>query len=171
LTATEFNRAIDQWIEDVQQVSFIRICAKPSSTSWSLGQVGVHLLDATNYFFEQATRCLSTDEQATGEMKWNARVMFQNNEFPDEMIEGPASNQETPQPESKEKLLDGLLQLKAEINKVDKLISTSSSKGKTKHPGLNYFNAREWFQFAYMHFRHHERQKRRIETYLKETSW
>ena len=27
--------------------------------------------------------------------------------------------------------------------------------GKTKHPGLNYFTAKEWLQFAEMHLRHH----------------
>jgi len=45
------------------------------------------------------------------------------------------------------------------------LISKSNHKGKTKHPGLNYFSADEWFRFAEMHFRHHERQKKRIDDF------
>ena len=38
--------------------------------------------------------------------------------------------------------------------------------GKTKHPGLGYFDAREWLGFAEMHMRHHLRQKERIEKCL-----
>ena len=64
-----------------------------------------------------------------------AKAMFRSNEFPDELIEGPPSNANTPQPDSKEKLLHSLLRLKEEINRIAGLISTSISKGKTKHPG------------------------------------
>jgi protein associated with RNAse G/E len=54
-----------------------------------------------------------------------------------------------------------LLELKAEINNVAMLISTNTSQGKTKHPGLHYFNAKEWFQFAEMHVRHQLGAKRK----------
>jgi hypothetical protein len=37
----------------------------------------------------------------------------------------------------------------------------------TQHPGLYHFSANEWYQFAEMHFRHHVRQKKRIDDYLK----
>lgn len=62
-----------------------------------------------------------------------------------------------------------LTNLKDEINKVEILISKSSFKGKTKHPGLGYFNASEWLRFAEMHFRHHLKQKKRIDDFLKIT--
>jgi hypothetical protein len=65
--------------------------------------------------------------------------------------------------------MDYLIKLKTEITTIGILISTSQFRGKTKHPGLNYFNANEWFQFAEMHFRHHLRQKKRIEEFLKGT--
>jgi hypothetical protein len=94
-------------------------------------------------------------------------MMLLNNEFPDEIIEGPPSNFFTPQSDSKEDLVNKLVNLKDEISKAARLISESSFKGKTKHPGLNYFNASEWYQFAHMHFRHHLRQKKRIEDFLK----
>ncbi|HEV9036934.1 MAG TPA: hypothetical protein VGQ51_09945 [Puia sp.] len=40
--------------------------------------------------------------------------------------------------------------------------------GKTRHPGLHYFNSLEWLQFAEMHMRHHFRQKKRIDACLTE---
>lgn len=163
----DFNRLIDDWIEDLGQKTFAQICAKPSSTSWSLGQVGMHLMEATQHFLEEAKTCLSTNDHIHDEMSANAKTMFGHNAFPDELIEGPSSNANTPQPVSREMLIEGLKNLRDEINEAAILISASTSKGKTKHPGLRYFNAREWFQFAEMHFRHHLRQKKRIEDFLR----
>jgi hypothetical protein len=162
----DLNDAIDNWIEELEQTNFVQIFAKPSPTNWSLGQVCMHLTAATNHYLEEASICLSTNENVKEEMSHNAKRMFHNNEFPDELIEGPPTNANTPQPNSKEELITGLLKLKEEIKSVRALMSTNLSKGKTKHPGLNYFNAIEWFQFAEMHFRHHERQKKRINEYL-----
>jgi hypothetical protein len=41
------------------------------------------------------------------------------------------------------------------------------STGKSRHPGLGYFNAGEWLRFIEMHMRHHLRQKERIDAFLK----
>jgi hypothetical protein len=45
--------------------------------------------------------------------------------------------------------------------------SQSSFKGKAKHPGLVYFSAIEWYQFAEMHFRHHFWQKKKPDALQK----
>jgi hypothetical protein len=39
--------------------------------------------------------------------------------------------------------------------------------GKTKHPGSNYFTAKEWLQFAEIHLRHHLKQKKRIDDFFE----
>jgi len=163
----DFIHTIDIWIKALEQNDFVQLCAKPSPNSWSLGQVCIHLIDATNYYLEQLNICLSTNDHAMEEMSPHAKTMFHNNEFPDEVIEGPTTNAGTPQPESKEELMRCLIKLREEINTTEILISPSPFRGKTKHPWLNYFNALEWFQFAEMHFRHHLRQKKRIDEFLK----
>jgi hypothetical protein len=45
-------------------------------------------------------------------------------------------------------------------------IDFSSGRGKAGHPGLGYFSAAEWLQFAEMHLRHHFRQKERLDVAL-----
>lgn len=92
--------------------------------------------------------------------------MFVNNSFPDEKLSNPA-NINIPQPKSKENLLQLLTRLKTEMNNAASQMLTTKLKGKTKHPGFNYFNAAEWLQFAEMHFRHHLKQKKNIEEFLK----
>lgn len=97
-----------------------------------------------------------------------AQTFFTNNSFPDERLTNPA-NANMPQPKSKNDLLPAFIHLKKDMNDVAVQIANakSKSKGKTKHPGFNYFNATEWLQFAEMHLRHHFKQKERIEESLQ----
>lgn len=167
MDVTEFSHTMDRWIEEIERYDFVRLCTKPSPESWSLGQVSMHLVDATTFYLDQAEACLLNNDNALEEMSPEAAVMFRNKAFPDEIIEGPPSNANTPQPASKSQLIRDLHMMRDNVSRVANLILVSSQSGKTKHPGLRYFNAEEWFQFAHMHFRHHLRQKKRIEELLK----
>jgi hypothetical protein len=162
----DFNHTLDNYIKELEYSDFSSLYTKPSPSSWSLGQLYMHIIEATHHYLEEANNCLSTEENSGEEMSPNGKTIFINNEFPDELIEGPESNNDTPQPKSKEELMQKLFALREKINQTQQLISKNSSQGKTKHPGLDYFNAREWFQFAEMHLRHHERQKKRIKDFL-----
>lgn len=162
----DFNNIIDIWIKELQQYDFARLCAKPAPTSWSIGQLMIHLIDDTNYYIEQLKICVSSDNNIFEESSPAAKRMFLNNDFPDEIIEGASANSLIQQPNNKEQLMSSLINVKKEISTVEVLISKSVFKGKTKHPGLGYFDAHEWLQFAAMHFRHHLRQKKRIDDFL-----
>ena len=59
-----------------------------------------------------------------------------------------------------------LLALKDEIKSLEEILLNHPKPGKSKHPGLGYFNAQEWFLFAEIHMRHHFRQKARIDEFL-----
>jgi len=88
----DFNRTIDIWIKELDQYNFKQICAKPSLTSWSLGQVYIHLIEETKYYIEQIKICLSSNENLIEEASPDAKTMFLNNDFPDQQIEGAATN-------------------------------------------------------------------------------
>ncbi len=167
----DFNHTIDIWIRELEQYDIIRLCAKPSPNSWSLGQVYIHLIDDTNYYIKQIKICVSTNDNSIEEASPGAKTMFLNNDFPDEVIEGAPTNSCIPQPDNKEQLRSCLMHLKDEMNSSEIMISRSPFKGKTKHPGLSYFNANEWFRFAEMHLRHHLRQKKRIDDFLKKNRY
>jgi hypothetical protein len=139
---------------------------KPSPGKWSLGQVYFHLIKNTEYYIEQAKICLLANENSQEVCTPSAASIFANNSFPDEIIEGPDTNVDIRQPENKEQLKKALLELKKEIEKLVTDISTNTYKGKTKHPGLGYFSACDWLQFTEIHFRHHLRQKQRIDDFL-----
>src|SRR3954466_3616283 len=100
----DFNRTIEVWINALDQYSFEQLCMQPAPGSWSLGQVYMHLINATRYFITQANTCLSTNDNAMEESSPAAKAMFSNNELPDKVLEGPPSNALTRQPGSKQQL-------------------------------------------------------------------
>lgn len=165
-----FNHSIDTWIRALQGYSYQLLCIRPSPAGWSLGQVYMHLVADSVYYIDQIKICLINNDHAAEEASATARTMFLNNDFPDTSIEGDPSNNLVPQPQSKEKLLRDLLNVKNEMNELAILIIRSTNRGKTKHPGLGFFSGREWLQFADMHFRHHLRQKKRIDDFLNQSS-
>lgn len=162
-----FNRTIDIWIGALEGYDYDQLTARPSPTSWSIGQVYMHLLDDTSYYVEQIHLCVANDDYANEQTTAAGRNMLLNNDFPNEMLEGSPSNADMPQPGSKQQLIVDLLNLKAAMNNAATLMSESPFHGKTKHPGLDYFSANEWLQFAEMHLRHHLRQKKRIDAFLE----
>jgi hypothetical protein len=163
----DFDYTLEGWIKELERYNYAQLCTKPSPTSWSLGQLYRHLIEDTYFFLEQATSAGSTDEDSFEEASPTAKAIFHNNGFSDEQIEGAPSNALIPQPDSTQQLMNDLLNLKEAARIVGLLISESSHQGKSKHPGLGYFSAQEWLRFADMHFRHHLRQKKRIDYFLK----
>lgn len=161
-----FNHTIDFWINELDRYDFTTLCTKPSPSSWSLGEVYVHLISEVEFHLAQITECLSTDEYANEEAYPNGKKMLAANEFPDEIIEGPPSNAEVTQPSSKAQLHADLIRIREEMNKAAAMILQNIHNGKVPHPGLGYFSASEWMQFSDMHFRHHLRQKKRIDSFL-----
>lgn len=161
-----FIDTIDFWISELHRYDAIQLRIQPSENSWSIGQVYMHLVENTCWFLEQVKRCATTNDHESADASPEAKKMFDENSFPDELLEGPPENATTPQPVSKETLLNDLFRLKEEILAAQYLILNTRFKGKTKHPGLHYFSAAEWFKFAEMHFRHHIRQKKRIDAFL-----
>jgi hypothetical protein len=158
----QFNHTIGHFIKALDNYTLEQICRQPQPGRWSLGQMYRHIIDDTAWFVQQMKACLATTHHINESMHEDAQAMFAANAFPDILIEGPATNTYIPQPPSKDELLQELLTIQNEVNSLD----FSAPSGKTLHPGLLYFNATEWLQFAEMHIRHHFRQKQRIDNYL-----
>jgi hypothetical protein len=167
MTIENFNHTIDIWIEALVNYDYSQLTARPSPGSWSIGQVYMHLLDDTSYYLAQIQVCVTNNDCESEQATPAGKTMLFNNDFPDELLEGSPANAHMPQPESVAQLLKDLLNLKAEMDNTAVLVSQSSFHGKAKHPGLGYFSAHEWLQFAEMHLRHHLRQKKRIDAFLE----
>ena len=168
-TSLTIDEIIGFWINSLGDYKPEALSASPAPGSWSIGQLYLHLVNDTRYFAEQIKSCLSHNDHLEDQPVPAAATMLDQNKFPDQSIEGHPDNGKIPQPTGKQELVDGLLAIREEMRELEQQIVTSRFKGKTRHPGLGYFGADEWFRFAGMHFRHHLRQKKRIDQFLQQT--
>ena len=163
----EFNKIVDTWISALEAYTLEELCLQPFSGHWSVGQLYLHLLNDTNYYIEQIRECLAGNQNEKETMAAAARPLFLANDFPYGLIAGNPANAFIPQPDSSDALKHAFAKLKKDMNGVAVLMATIVPRAKAKHPGFNYLNADEWLQLAVMHFRHHLRQKKRIDLFLK----
>lgn len=159
----QFNSTIESWINYLDDYTIELLQQHVANTVWSLGQVYVHIIDDTRYFVTQMKIAVATDDNNEQTTQAAAKELFVNNEFPDIKIAGPATDTFIRQPDSVVALSQALEQIKDEVNN---LFSGEIRDGKTAHPGLGYFTAQEWLQFADIHMSHHFRQKKRIDNNL-----
>ncbi len=163
------HEAIDYWIDEYRRYDFEKIVTPPSDNSWSLGQVGIHLwMAAKGFFFKNAEKCLSKEGTETGKSKkLAAHFIFTLRTLPPVQYEMPKQVAVVPkQPESKEQLIAKLEEIKQMASAYIKRIPDSDPALKTKHPFLGWLNTAEWIQLCNIHFRHHMRQKKRIEKHF-----
>lgn len=73
---------------------------------------------------------------------------------------------EPKQPESKEQLIAKLEEIKQLSSAYIARIPQSDPSLKIKHPFLGWLNTAEWISLCNIHFRHHVRQKKRIEKHF-----
>lgn len=164
----ELEKSISVWIAALDDYTIDKLLLKPDPESWSMGQVFMHLIEETRYYMGEIETCLLNGENANGEMIDEAKQTFANNEFPNVRVIGdPLIAAQVPQPVSISQLKTDWQSLKHDILQLAKRATASGSKGKTRHPGLGYFSALEWLQYAEMHLRHHLRQKKRLDETLK----
>lgn len=163
------HETIDYWMDEFKRYSFEQITAKPSEDSWSLGQVGIHLcMSAKGFFFKNAEKCLNKDGVQKGKGKsFSGHIIYTLRMFPPVKYEMPKQVAVVPkQPESKEQLIAKFEEVKQLASAYIKRIPESDPALKIKHPFLGWLNTAEWIQLCNIHFRHHLRQKKRIEQHF-----
>lgn len=166
---TDTDEIIDYWIAEVKRYDIEKLNAKPAENSWSIGQVGIHLwMSAKGFFFKNAERCLSNEktERGKGKNVWG-HLVFTLRTFPAVKVKMPNKVAVEPRaPESKEYLVAKLEEIKQMAHQYIDRIPQSDSRLKTRHPFLGWLNTAEWVQLCNMHFRHHLKQKKRIERHF-----
>ena len=163
------HASIDYWIDAYKQYDLEKILMKPAENSWSLGQVGVHLWMASKgFFFKNAEKCLSKEGTERGKSKkLHAHLIFTFGMLPPVRYEMPQQVSVVPKPpESKEQLIARLEEIKTMASALIQRLPQSDPDLKTRHPFLGWLNAAEWIELCSLHFRHHKRQKRRLEKHF-----
>ena len=163
----DFNTTLDIWLKELQNYNYKSLTQKQDASSWSIGQVYMHLINETNWYFEQLECCFSHTNNIEKEMAESAKFIFENNSFAAIKILGdPLISEHVPQPKNLDSIEKELLSLKSKAAKLWLRINSDEPQGKTEHPGIEFLSPSEWLQYSEMHMRHHLKQKKRIVTYL-----
>lgn len=164
----DFDQSLDQWREALRHYRDDDLRAELEPDGWTLGQVYEHLINSTQrYHAKQIELCLGHhDHQDQGKTPVG-EALFAANAFPDRRIHVPPSPQYTPeQPAGRAVLTAQLEELGMIIGLISQQLRQSQGSGKTPHATLGYLNATEWLQLIAMHWRHHLRQKQRLDGLL-----
>ena len=144
---------------------------KPSEKEWSIGQLYDHLINGTYaYHLKQIENCLhQKGGSETGEKKFKGKMLFFLKSFPNIRIKGISTALYEPeQPDSPVKVKDDLYKfIKAMHQAAKNIDALSPSKYKVLHPSLGMLTAEEWYMLIEMHFRHHLKQKSRLDEIVR----
>jgi hypothetical protein len=168
---SRFERTAAIWLASLDDYSEEKFARKPDADSWSIGQVYNHLVSGTRlYHLQQIAQCLESREtERKAGKKLPGKLTFLLGSFLPVRIKVPPSDAYTPkQPASKEAMRTGLEKLMRMMRETEQKLAGASEIPATNHPALGALNAREWFQLIEMHFRHHLRQKVRLDRWLVE---
>jgi len=165
----QFEKTAKIWLSAIDHYSEEQFIKKRDADTWSVGQIYNHLVNGTlSYTLQQVEQCLDGSKtERNGSKTLPGKLTFMLQSFPPIRIKVPPSEIYTPkQPENIEVMSTGLEKLIVKMRETEKKLSGAGETRKTAHPAFGFLNAREWFQLIEMHFRHHLRQKKRLDNFL-----
>ncbi|NEW07372.1 DinB family protein [Paenibacillus sp. SYP-B3998] len=161
----------NQYLEELNGLTFEQLRRQPSENEWSLGQMYLHLIHtAQRMQIGSIEKCRSQAEEsavAEGEKTEIGAKIFSHGSFPAERIQVPASPYYTPeQPLSKEQIADGLHAVLQKMKEIEPTLDAIPSAYTALHPRFGGLHAKEWFTLVEMHYRHHLHQLERLKQFL-----
>ncbi|WP_018342411.1 DinB family protein [Cytophaga aurantiaca] len=157
------------WLKELDFYGTNQFKKKVNPTSWTIGQLYDHLLIYSQEVHLKAIQeCLQTkDVSAKKEGKsFKGFIQFSVGSYlPYKHKSNPYK--EPSQPLSTEKVKDDFYRFLKVVYKAAKEIDYKKPTKKVKHPSLGYLSAEEWFQLIEMHFRHHVRQKKKLDNEVR----
>jgi hypothetical protein len=143
---------------------------KSAPDQWSIGQMYSHVIMAALFFFiDNAEKCLKNHKTGTGDKTRMGKIMFLFGSFPPMRFKMPKRIAVEPhQPKNLQEIREGLDNLLARMEEVKQRLDTDfDPEKKRENPVFGWLNALEWWQLMEMHFRHHLRQKNRIDKAIR----
>lgn len=159
------------WLKELDFYGTNQFKKKLTEKSWTIGQIYDHLLIYSQGVHLKAIQeCLAQkDANADQGKSFKGFTQFVYGGYmPFKYKSNPYI--EPNQPLNTEKVKDDFYRFLKVVYKVAKEIDYKKPTAKVKHPSLGYLTAEEWFQLIEMHFRHHVRQKKKLDVEVRSTS-
>lgn len=134
---------------------------------WSIGQMYDHIMLVANEYLDEVDHCLQEDGQLGGEKTPFGEKLFREGGFlPIKIKLPPEMNQPPNNTDTNEQLLERMTALISRMDALEARLGDATDDWKTFHGGVDWLNAREWFELVEMHTRHHRRQQQELEGWL-----
>jgi hypothetical protein len=171
-TLQRFEEITNHYLQELDGFSMKQLKRQPSENEWSIGQMYLHLINASLYMhIRNVDRCMTQIEDSVvskGEKTEAGQAVFDQGSFPPVRIHVPPSPQYTPgQPENKDQMVQGLKAVMQQMNEIEPNIEKALIHNTVSHPRFGALNAKEWFMLIEMHYRHHLLQKNRLKKELE----
>ncbi|GAA3402916.1 DinB family protein [Paenibacillus hodogayensis] len=171
-TLEKFEELAGLYERQLERYDMEQLTRSPEKNEWSLGQMYVHLIQsALHMHLRHIESCREPGQQASNETAGSKTeeglAVFALGALPPIRIRVPASRAYTPsQPESKQQLTEGLQEVVRRMRQIEPELDSIPLSRTAAHPRLGALNAKEWFSLIEMHYRHHLRQKERLDVFL-----
>ncbi|MFC4075939.1 DinB family protein [Salinithrix halophila] len=163
----QFEEIAGHYVTELDRYSLEQFRQKPAPEEWSLGQMYHHLLMSLRFQLGMIEKCAEGTGEPGREKTGAGKHIFHVGEFPDMKIKLPDRPELIPEnPTDKKEVKEQLLETIEKIRELEPKIASISTNQKAHHPALGWLNATEWFQLIPMHFRHHLRQKERLDQWV-----
>lgn len=156
------------WLKELDFYGNNQFKKKVTPTGWTIGQIYDHLLIYTQEVHIKAIQeCIMTKEpNPKAQKSFNGFLQFVYGSYL------PVKHKSIPykepnQPLSTEKVKDDFYRFLKLLYKTAKEIDYKKPTAKVKHPKLGYLTAEEWFKLIEMHFRHHIKQKKKLDNEVR----
>lgn len=155
-----FEQTALHYIHELDQFSLDQLKQKPSEHEWSIGQMIQHLISSALYMqLRNMEQCLMPSQKlqvSPADKTEIGAALFAQGSFPPIRIQVPPSPQYTPdQPESKERLIQGLHKVIQSMKEAEPTLEKASKQITVTHPSFGGLCAEEWFLLVEMHYCHH----------------
>ncbi|WP_298541337.1 hypothetical protein [uncultured Aquimarina sp.] len=165
-----FKKRSEKWYLDLKNYNQESLYYKPSSDQWSLAELYDHIMRvAKTYQLPNFHKCIKNDIKNGKPKNGAAYLIFNLNIIPSRNIKMESFPSKivvdfTPEILERDRLENNFKEFITETVSMGDLIKNCDTKIKHNHPFFGMINAIEWFSLIEIHMRHHERQKKRLES-------
>lgn len=163
-----FVTVTDRWLKFLEAQNGDLLIYKSDNIEWSISELYDHLLKVANtYQLYHFRRCLQAPLLKKGGKNLLGTIIFDWHYLPFfklqfETFPSSIRGNFAPENKPKELILEEFHEFIRAVKNMKPLLEKSKPDNKQHHPMFGWLNAAEWFYLIEIHFRHHERQKKKL---------
>lgn len=161
---SKFEKVAKYYLSELNKYSYDLFIMKPDPKVWSLGEMYNHIIDTGYRQLGAAKECAVQPADSSRKKSLAGKIVFTFNTIPPVKAKAPKDLADLiAQPSSVEEVRERLFTFIEVMRISEAEVIDLPADQKVKHPYFGYLNAYEWYEHVESHFRHHLRQKKRIE--------